>query len=242
MDDRTTSRTTSTAGQTVNYTWTTDQIVNMVAVCRHNLSDAATIRVRTYSDTGMTSLIDDNTPLDAFNGTLLPAPFSMTDARFRNLKNSIYYLTRRTNVRAIKLDFADASNPDGYMEFARVLAGDYFQPAIGPEYGATMTQMTATTQSRMEGGDLRSDKRADWREAAVSLHAIKDSDDYDDWAALIQGLGMDRSTWIDLYEGAADTGTARALMNRMWCKVTSQGPFERHFYTLHRLPIKFGEC
>lgn len=238
QDNRKTSRTTSTASQDINYTWTSNQIVNMVAVARHNWSDAATLRVRLYSDTALTTLLYDSTALDAFDGSVLPAPFSITHERFRNLKNTVFYFSEQTTVKGLKLTIADASNPDGYMEHARVLAGQYFQPAYGAPYGgASLKPASASKVRRTDGGDRIADQRGTWRELSLNLHQVPDSD-YDDFASIVTFHDKVLPTWVSV---RATAGGALELMNQMWAGIDDMGPFDPAMYGLHRLPLVFGE-
>lgn len=238
MDDRQVTRTTSTASQDINYTWASSQTMNMVAVARHNWSDSATLRVRRYSDVALTSLIDDSTALDAFNSGLLPSPFDIADDRFRGVKLTAFYLANATNVKGLKLTIADSNNPDGYMQHARVLAGQYFETTYNPPYGGAALRFgTASGVRRVDGGGRSGDQRGTWRELALGLKWVPAAD-YDDLAAITLFHDKVRSTFVSLYPGAA---SSLELMNQMWCGIDDMGPFDPQCFGMHGFPIVMGE-
>jgi len=237
LDDRQVTRTTSTASQDINYIWGSNQTMNMVAVCRHNWSDSATLRLRRYSDTAMSSLIDDSTALDAYNAGLLPSPYDIADDRFRGLKLTVFYLANATNVKALKLTIADASNPAGYMQHARVLAGQYFETTYNPPTKANVKFVTASKVKRVDGGGRVGDQRGTWRELDIGLAWVPDAD-YDDLSAIAIYHDSVKSTFVSLYPGA---GTAEELLNQMWCGIDDLGPFEQAFVGIKSLPLTLGE-
>lgn len=73
-----------------------DQTVECVPLIHHNATDAATYRIRSYSDAGMTALVDDS-------GTLA---FSISsDAQFSAV--TPYVLASALTVRAVRVDLSD---------------------------------------------------------------------------------------------------------------------------------------
>lgn len=238
QDNRKTCRTTSTASQEINYTWSSNQTVNMVAVCRHNWTTSATLRVRLYSDTAMTTQIYDSTATTAFASAILPAPYDITLAKYRGLKTTVFYFTEQTTVRGMKLTIADASNPDGYMECARILAGQHFQPRRKPGQGVQLAFVSNSRVTRLDGGGRNGDQRGTWRTCSFQIPAVGD-EDYDDWAAIAQFHDTVLWTFFDLFPG--DT-SAKGVLNRMCCGFDSLGPFDQQSPGLTRLPITLGEA
>lgn len=227
------------AGDDLLLTWSANQAVNAVALVRHNFTDAATWRIYLYSDAAWTTNIYDSTALDAINGSILPAPFSLTEAQFAGMKTSVLYFTEQTTVRSAKITLTDAANPDSELRASRLIMGKYFETTYNPPHGgASLTPGTMTTQDRGDGGSLLSDLRAAYRTLALNLGFLPDAD-YDDIAAIVQYLGKHRDCFVDLYPGE---DTARGFMNRMAAKITDLGPFDPHTYGLHRLPVTFEEA
>ncbi len=236
-DDRTVFRTTGLSTQTISATFGSASTVSMVALCQHNLSSAATIRVQLYSDTGLTTQIADSGTVTAFNEAAFAAPFDGLAATYRTLKNTVVYLPEQTTVRGIKVTLSDAGNLDGFMEARRLLAGQYFQPKRGPGFGATVLPASGSRVSRADSDSRRADARDKWREMAITLGTIE-ADDLDDWVPITYYHDKVLCTFVDIYPGDL---TAKGILHRLCGGFDDMGPFEAATFGIHRLPIKLGE-
>ena len=91
------------------------QLCSVVALVGHNLSQAATIRLRCWSDTAGTVLVFDS---GASPENVWPASYTAAE-----LEGAIKTWVRRfadpgtITVGALEIDIADTSNADGYVEF-----------------------------------------------------------------------------------------------------------------------------
>lgn len=197
------ARTTGLATQVITLTWPTNQICSVVALCRNNLRTAGSIQAEGFSDTALTTPIFDSTALAAFSTANL-AQADVDDYLendFRGFKNWVYYPTRVTAMKGLRITLIDAVNPDGYMEASRLFVGDYFEFAYTPPTGGEGAQQgTLTKQGRSDGGDLWSDRGADFQIQRIDANFIEASE-LPSVLAVARRLGMHRDFWFDLLPG-----------------------------------------
>jgi hypothetical protein len=234
------ARTTGVASQVIQGTWATNQRATMVALCRHNLTTAATWRVQLYSDVGLTAQIADSGTVTAFPGTGLTTQDDPTDVDARGMKNSVYYFALLTTVKGFKITITDAANPDGYFEASRLFIGEYFEPTRQPSFGAeSFAHVTATSQARSDGGSLYSDRGADWRRETFDLDQLDATADIPWMLWLLRYCGKHRDVWFSFYPGA---GNAQEIYHQGQFKFVDLGPLEPHFYNLHRSRVTLEEA
>lgn len=234
-----TARTTSLASQDVKLAWASNQKANMVAITRHNLTTAATLRTLGYSDAAWTSGILDTTALTAFSTSGLNTDIDVyTERDFQHLKSSVQYFAEVTNLQSLIARIADAANPDAYMEANRLMVGKYFEVTYNPPFGSVeLQQVDASVMGRADDGTQVVDKRAKWRRFTVRLDFVHD-DDLDDLLALERYLGTDKETWISLYPGA---GGAKELYNQMACRIVDSPSMNPNQVGVHANSITFEE-
>ena len=237
------TRTTSLATQTYTFTWSSDQTMNMVALARHNLRTAGTIRVQVYSDAACTTLLEDSTALAAFSTTGLSTldVYRYLQAVFRGKKCFAYYFTAtRTTVRGLKITITDAANPDGFMEFSRLLAGLYFQPSLNPDYGGLgLEQASLSGQVRTDGGELKSDARARYRTERITHENIPDETDLAEFLAIADYLDKERDFWFSFYPGE---GGAKEIYHQGVFKFTQLGALEPNYFSHHKAEYVMAEA
>jgi hypothetical protein len=235
------ARTTGLASQVIPWTFTSDKRVNMVAVCRHNLTTGGTIQIDVYSDAAMTVLLESSGAIAAFSTANLSRVDAddYLDARFRGKKNFVYYLAAlRTSVRGIKITLTDAANPTGYLEASRAFAGEYFEFAYDVGFGSEGGgSMTLTKQGRSDGGDLWSDRGADFETQRLDPDFIQESE-LAEFLAIASKLSTHTDFWFDLVPG--DT-SARGVYRRGQRKFTSTGMSEPREWGIHRQALQLEE-
>lgn len=195
-------RTTSAAAaREIKLTWASNQTVNVVAVCRWNLSISASLIYGLFSDTAWTTGLENSgsvNPFDAADfGTL--ATFA-TDAHIRTLKNSVWYpASTHTTVKSLKIQIDDTGNPDGYIAATRIFVGAYLPFSRDAAYGLTLDWTEGTEQVRMDSGALRSVAvqppyrriRAQNRYVAAADRLL--------WSDAYRYDGLRRDLWVDIY-------------------------------------------
>lgn len=154
----------SATSVTYTATWTGGVTLGGVALPATNLTAAATIQARAYSDTACTALLADTGAIVACPG-LAPAPWSWTAVFNANAfaygflsKAVAWFASNIAGVKGLKVDLVDTGNPAGYIDCARLVAGPWWSPDWNPEYGASTTVQDASTTERNDAGDLPTDR------------------------------------------------------------------------------------
>jgi hypothetical protein len=129
-------RSTGTAQQ-VTVDFATASTVRHVMLCRHNITDSATVTVKFY------------------NGATLQET-ATADVRPRCVM--AIAAQERTSTRLV-IDLSDAGNTDGYLDIGRLVAGVMWQPNINYKWGAVRRVVSADTRNRSKFGSLYQIKR-----------------------------------------------------------------------------------
>lgn len=152
-------------GTSVTYTltWAALEAVGGVALPATNLTAAATLRVRGYSDAAGTALVIDSGTAPACPGHSLsaadwPAPLNGNSFAYGGLAKAVRWLASSVNVRRLVIDLVDAANPAGFIDCARIVAGAWWSPRYNAQYGAACTLQDNTVNRRSDAGDLLSDR------------------------------------------------------------------------------------
>ncbi len=171
-------------GTSVTYTltWTGGVSIGGVALPATNLTSAATIRVRLYSDTGCTTLLQDSGTITACPG-LTAGPWTWTATYNANAfaygyasKAVAWFAANEPAVKGAKIDLVDTGNPAGYIDCARIVAGPWWSPEWNAEYGCTTLVVDNTTNTRSDAGDLTSDRAPMHSEHTFNLPVITPAD------------------------------------------------------------------
>jgi hypothetical protein len=120
-------RATGCAAEWLKGTVATSQTGGGVAIAGTNLSANATVRARLYSDAAWTTPVYDSTATGLVSGANFWQIFFPAVAW-----------------RSIQIDFADATNPDGYVEATAVYVGNDFNPPWGVSWGAEISRTSTT--------------------------------------------------------------------------------------------------
>lgn len=152
------------------------QTVSALALVRHNLTSTASYRLRLYDGAGQsgTTLYDSGTV--TLGGSLLgwgSFDWGTDPWGTDNLEDwPVPYLVAWFDpVLALSFDLEldDSANADGYLQAARLVLGNYFEPEKNMSYGLAMSWQEQSRQVRTEGGTLRTDERQAYRRFSFSL-------------------------------------------------------------------------
>lgn len=136
--------------------------LNSLALIGHNLTSAATLRVRGKATSDVTvSPTVDTTALSAW-----PATGKPSDSYWNHFLSWLEW-SNTTALRYWRLDIADAGNAAGYLQAGRLMAGIYWRPSINfdndgvpfafdqkdvqvfTDYGQSFTDMRARSAPRI---------------------------------------------------------------------------------------------
>lgn len=230
-----TARTTSTAAQTITVDFAADIKAMAVAFARHNWTDDSTLRSRLY-DSGA-SILKDTTALPGFvtSGLDTDVDDYLADY-FRGKKNTVQYFDLVSTARQSVHDWADAANPDGYMEATKLFIGKYFEVTYNPT-SVELTEGSASTFGRADDGTPHFDKRYRSRTIVVTLEAIPNATDLITLEAIADILGEGGECFIDLYPH--DTGSM-GIRGRGSFRLMSS-PWTHQQYGHHKGTMRFEE-
>lgn len=144
-------RTSGVSAQQVRATWAANVSIAAVALCHHNLTAAATWRVRLYSDAAYTTQVYDSGTVTAYDATEMSALDAIGDDSFREYKNSVLWFSA-TTARSMTIDLTDGSNADGYLQAARLFAGGYTELTRNFNWGHAITHVSPASQVSTLGG------------------------------------------------------------------------------------------
>lgn len=199
---------------TLTATWGAAEPVSCVALPFCNLSPAARIRVRGYSDTGGGSLVLDTGAVPA-----CPAPAVVlrgwgallsTGANAYGYGGGAYARVwfEQTNVRRLVVDLADGGNAAGYIEASRLVAGAYWSPVYNADSGAALTLQDQGSHYRTDAGDLMTDIGTRNRKLSLNLLCMPPADRAA-FASILRGNGMANPLFFSLLPEEADTAMER---------------------------------
>lgn len=181
--------------------WDDPIMARVVAFPFCNLTATATIRVRGY-----TNASDPDPAVDT--GTILAAAYDPLGSWFgtRPLGVNAYSYAGGTYARAyfaatwvrkLVIDIVDGDNTAGYVEAARLVAGDYLETEYGAT-GADLTPADDSTQSRSDSGDLRTKRGAQYRVLSIDLDVMLTADRARVFEILRRN-GMTRPVFVSLF-------------------------------------------
>jgi len=168
-------------GTSVTYTltWAALQSIGAVVLPATNLTAAATIRVRLYSDAAGTTLIHDTGAVAACPGvdhSWYGATVTAPAFAYGALSKVARWLPQHYNARRCVIDLADATNPAGFIDCSRLVIGPWWEPARNASYGAQAQLVDSSTTERTEAGDLVAERGPVHESLSFDLKFLAESD------------------------------------------------------------------
>ena len=212
----------------------------------HNLTGAATVRLRLYSDFAKTTEVYDSTALAV--GTALPwgtgglqwgvTPWGASSTILDGTPAYFsHWFADETTAVAFQIDIADATNTDGYLQIGRIYLGDYWEPSVNVTYGMGMQWREASKQHRTDGGSLRTEGYYPYRSYSASFDALTDTD-REEWNEITRKLG----TRLDFLVSFAPEAGGKLERDYMAaCKFTSTPKVTAAAYGRYESPAEMEE-
>jgi hypothetical protein len=164
------------------------QGVRLFALVSHNLSASATYRLRGSDTAGVftTPLYDSGTTSAwAASYTASAEPWE-SDGFWDSIvtwsgadggtPNLIHVLAAETAARYWRLEIADTTNADGYVEAGRLFVGPAFAPAVNFDWGAAIGYADESTVEMVYGGTEYFDRRPVRRVATLRFSWLTDAE------------------------------------------------------------------
>lgn len=209
-------------------TFATDIIVGGVILPFCNITPTATIRIRGYAST--VTLAHDvttpATPIITVGGTettplidttaVIAAPYQNTTLWNWGTNpagaNSYAYgggtyarvwISTPTACRKLTVEIEDTANTSGYLEFSRLLIGNYWSPTYNTSYGLSSAMVDLGKHQRTEAGDLNTTQGVRFNSMKFDLKYM-DKTDRSRLLEIIRGNGIARPLFISLFPNNTD--------------------------------------
>lgn len=199
-------------GTSVTYTmtWTTAQTIGAVALPATNLTSTATVRVQLYSDTaGATQVADSGTVqacpssqlgLHGWGANLDANAFAFGGSS----KVAVWFASQVSSVRRCVITLSDASNPAGYIDCARIVAGPYWESERNPSYGAQAGIQDMSRTTRTEAGDSLVARGAQYQTMSLNLADLTETSRAA-FTKIVRSAGSYKNLFFSLLPGSGST-------------------------------------
>ena len=230
-----------TAGTTAQLraSFAASQSISAVALCQHNLTAAATWRVRVWTGAAFTGgPAYDSGVITAYDATEIGNLDAITDATFIGYKASVLWFTPVTG-QSVTIDVVDAANADGYLSAGRLFLGAYDTLSWNFDWGHPLSLVDPTTQSRALGGSLHSQNNGpSVRNLELPFDKVGPADRnflFD----LLRVKGLSSDLFLSAWPGV---GGKKERDYQMWSKVVSHQGIDQPLLNYYGANIVFGEC
>ena len=126
------------------------QSIRIIALVNHNLSNAATFRVKGSSSSSFATTVYDSGALDVWPAAYLA---TVTD-NGTGIWTRALCLPSATSAQYWRVEITDTANTAGYVQFGRLFIGPAWQPEINIAYNGGITvEDTSVIQTAIGGAD-----------------------------------------------------------------------------------------
>lgn len=197
------------ATASVTLQWAAGEFVGMVALPFCSLSSGATIRVRCYTYAAdATPIIDSGAqmaaeapPFDVWGWG--SEPLGVNAYAYGGASYGVLWLDAMHAVQKVVIDINDVSNPLGYIECSRIVAGPYWEPVNNADFGVEVNAADTSKHERSDAGDLRTDRGTVYKTMSLDLNFMPAQDRNALWK-ILRGNGMFRPVYLSLVPKATD--------------------------------------
>jgi len=154
--------------QTITAIWPTQECIACVALILTNLTSSARMRVRGYAqpgagvpefDTGWTMPCPE-APLESYPFGELPLGWNAyawggVNTWARGGGSDAVSWFAPTFVRQLVIDVTGIDTPEGYIEMARLVTGNYWSPQYNASYGASLLMQDTSEVYRTSAGTVK---------------------------------------------------------------------------------------
>ena len=205
-------RTDGCAAEYIVFTFEAGVVTNYVAVIGHNLTSAATIRVRLADTLGdlTAAPAEDTGAVSAW-----PSSGKHSDEDWAHelslvsIDNAAAYLYAR-------IDFADAANPDGYIDVGRIALGRAWQPTVNVDLDPAISFVPIDVQEVNSYGQTFTDPRPYAQRQFDLSFSGGDQDEVHDYAMELSRLRGQAGDVIVCLDPAATTRFHRWSMQALF--------------------------
>jgi hypothetical protein len=181
-----------------------------LALCGHNLTVAATIRVR-----GSTVANFATTAYDSGSITAWPGITTQTEADGFVGYSPVFTGAELVECRYWRIDVEDSLNPSGYLEVGRVFIGAGWVPQDPPSYGWSIGYEDPTIIESSLGGCEYFDERPKYRILQAGLNYLTPAEYQGDAMGMLRTLGTSGELMLIWDEADTDTHVRGSFLGRL---------------------------
>lgn len=171
-------RSTGTSAS-VTLTWVNSKTISCVSLPFSNLSAAATMNVKVYTNAA------DGSPAYQTGNVLCSIGTSSTNPGVNQLAfGGGTYATvwlPPVNGKKVVVDISDSGNSLGYLEAAKIVVGNYWTPEYNAEYDAAISIADRSTSTRTDAGDLYTERGSMSKTLSFDLQFLSTADRNQVW-------------------------------------------------------------
>ncbi len=190
-------RSTSLSTQVLTATWGTAQTLSGVGFIFSNLIVGSTIVLRLFANSGDSQAFAQTPTINVNFSYEVPHGFSSIGYLSFPFGGGNYVSTffPESSVGKIQATVTSPSNPDGYMELARLVAGPVISLQSESDYGASVGQIDRTIIDRADGGDLVINRGDQSKELKLPLGKLTRNDTAL-YNSIIRAIGRDTPIFV----------------------------------------------
>jgi hypothetical protein len=226
-------RSTATSAE-LTVTWASAVEISMVALAFSNLSPTATVNVAFYT------LYTDSAPAWT-SPTVLCSPVSVDPTGPVGFGGGVYAATwfAAHTAQKIVITVADSSNPQGYIQASRLIAGTYWSPDRNVESDSVKIGMQEDTKHfRSESGSLWTDRGPMYKKLSFDLSYMTASDRNTIWR-IIAGNGMSNAVYVSLMPESTDAWEEQ--IHSIYGRLSSSSALTYKYSHLHATQLQLEE-
>lgn len=184
--------------------------ISSMALVRHNLTGAATIRLKLWGGADQAGTLLYDSGLIALGDAIGWGEFvwgvdPWSDDQFANWPVAFTVLWFAPFAAlSFEIQVADNGNTDGYIEFARLFMGLHWSPQSNFSYGVQMAWLENSTQERTDGGTLRTDARSPYRRWSFNLDYLTQGERAQ-LADILRNAGLRNDMFLSCFPGQGGT-------------------------------------
>lgn len=193
---------------TITATWASNETIGVVVFPFCNLTATATIRVKLYTNTGDASpaydsgnvLAGASVPTDAWEWGSTPLgvnAYSYVGAAYGRC------YTTPTVCRKMEVIIIDTANASGYIEAARLVCGNYYNPENDAEIDVNVEFPESSVSSRNDASDLITDIGTRTKKLSFNLNNMTVAD-RNKIMAIFKSNGVSRPMFVSLMANDAE--------------------------------------
>jgi hypothetical protein len=175
------ARFTSVASSIIKGDFASSKLINSIIIWRHNLTSAATWRIKLYDGAGQTgTLLYDSGDIKALVSKALNELDWGIDPLGANIFDnfgriySVLWTPEIYKTRSFSIELKDPSN--SFIDVARLYMGKYFSTEINAAYGMKNMWQDDTQQTRTSGASLWSDAAELYRKLDFDIKNLNEDD------------------------------------------------------------------